>query len=90
LNSTLKCNSKTGCRKSEAAVGFVLFPPSIMRSTKETVTPKDHFDFIEKIEDNILEKFLDILEKEPKASLPKKIGSRYWPRLMTNIHGKEH
>jgi hypothetical protein len=39
LNSTLKCNSKIGCEKSGAAVGFVLFPPSKMRSTNETLQP---------------------------------------------------
>ena len=39
LNSTLKCNSKTGCEKSGTAVGFALFPPSKMRSTNETLQP---------------------------------------------------
>ena len=37
LNSTLKCNSMTSCEKSGAAVGSVLFPPSKMRSTNETL-----------------------------------------------------
>ena len=39
LNSTLKCNSMTGCERSGAAVGFALFPPSKMRSTNETLQP---------------------------------------------------
>jgi hypothetical protein len=39
LNSTLKCNSMTGCGRCGAAVGFVLFPPSKMRSTNETLQP---------------------------------------------------
>jgi len=32
-------NSKTGCRRSGAAVGFVLFSQSKMRSTNETLQP---------------------------------------------------
>ncbi len=39
LNSTLKCNSKTGCRKSGAAVGFALFSQSNKRCTNETLQP---------------------------------------------------
>jgi hypothetical membrane protein len=39
LNSTLKCNSKIGCENSGTAVGFVLFPPTKMRSTNETLQP---------------------------------------------------
>ena len=39
LNSTLKCNSMTGCGRCGAAVGFVLYPPSKMRSTNETLQP---------------------------------------------------
>ena len=39
LNSTLKCNSKTGCERSGAAVGSALFSPSKMRSTNETLQP---------------------------------------------------
>ncbi len=44
LNSTLKCNSKIGCEKSEAAVGFVLFPPTKMRSTNETLLDLLYYD----------------------------------------------
>jgi len=39
LNSTLKCNSMTSFGRCGAAVGFVLFPPSKMRSTNETLQP---------------------------------------------------
>ena len=39
LNSTLKCNSMIGCENSGTAVGFVLFPPTKMRSTNETLQP---------------------------------------------------
>jgi len=39
LNSTLKCNSKTGCRKSGAAVGFALFSQSNKMCTNETLQP---------------------------------------------------
>jgi len=39
LNSTLKCNSKTVCERSGAAVVFVLFSTSKMRSTNEILQP---------------------------------------------------
>jgi len=39
LNSTLKCNSKTVCERSGAAVGFLLFSPTKMRCTNETLQP---------------------------------------------------
>jgi hypothetical protein len=44
LNSTLKCNSMIGCENSGTAVGFVLFPPTKMRSTNGLIRqyfPKD-------------------------------------------------
>ena len=39
LNSTLKCNSMTGCERSGAAVGFALFSQSNKRCTYETLQP---------------------------------------------------
>ena len=39
LNSTSKCNSRTGCERSGAAVGFALFSPSNKRRTNETLQP---------------------------------------------------
>ena len=39
LNSTLKCNSKTGCERSGAAVGSALFSQSNKRCTNETLQP---------------------------------------------------
>jgi len=39
LNSTLKCNLMTGCERCGAAVGSVLFSPTKMMSTNETLQP---------------------------------------------------
>jgi hypothetical protein len=39
LNSTSKCNSRTGCERSGAAVGFALFSPSNKMRTNETLQP---------------------------------------------------